>query len=109
MRSFDSSEVFRFVEQMPAYKGDLQHFLHDNLRYPDSAREQGAEGRVVLDFIISPQGNLKDIKIVRSSGNKYLDAEALRVVQAMPPWNPGRQNGKAVNVLYTLPLSFKLD
>lgn len=101
--------AFRIVEQMPTFHGDLQEFLRVTVRYPDAARERGAEGRVVSNFVVSSSGALRNIEIVRSSGDSSLDAEALRVIRAMPPWNPGKQNGKAVNVIYTLPLTFKLD
>jgi len=105
----DTEQVFRFVEQMPEFDGNLWRYMHDSLSYPDSAREAGAQGKVVLNFIVTRQGTLRDIEVVRSAGNAQLDSEAVRLVRAMPPWRPGKQNGKVVNVIYTLPLTFQLD
>lgn len=102
----------RFVEQMPEFPGGpdaLQKYLRDHLRYPDDARESGAEGRVGIEFVVSEDGSISNVKVVRSAGNSSLDAEAMRVVKGMPHWKPGRQQGRAVPVYYTLPISFKLD
>jgi protein TonB len=99
----------RFVEQMPEFSGDLASWLHDHLRYPDEARESGVEGRVGIEFIVSEDGSISNVKVVRSAGSSALDAEAVRVVKAMPHWKPGKQQGRAVPVIFTLPITFKLD
>lgn len=99
----------RFVEQMPAFEGDLPAYLNSHLRYPDDARESGTEGRVGVEFIVSADGSIGSVKLIRSSGSSSLDAEAIRVVKGMPRWKPGRQQGTAVPVIFTLPVTFKLD
>ena len=107
--------VFRFVEQMPAFKGDVNSYLAEHLNYPEKARKAGAQGKVYVSFIITDKGLVKDVKMLRSSGNAELDAEALRVANAMNNpdgsvmWTAGRNNGVAVNTQFTLPVSFKLD
>jgi protein TonB len=104
----NSSPVYRFVEQMPAFPGDLPAFLSQHLKYPDSAMAHGIEGRVVIEFIVRKDGSLTDAKVIRSV-DKTLDLEALRMISIMPRWKPGMQNGKAVDVWYVLPFMFKLD
>jgi protein TonB len=99
----------RFVEQMPTFEGDLPSYLSSHLRYPDDAREAGIEGRVGIEFVVSEDGSISNVKVVRSSGSTSLDQEAVRVVKGMPRWKPGRQQGRAVPVIFTLPVTFKLD
>jgi protein TonB len=99
----------RFVEQQPEFPGDIVAYLHDHLRYPDDAREAGAEGRAVLEFVVSEDGGISQVKVVRSAGSSSLDAEAIRVVKGMPHWKPGKQQGRAVPVFFNLPITFKLD
>ena len=99
----------RFVEQMPEFNGDLQGWLNSHLRYPDDARESGLEGRVGVEFVVSADGSISDVKVVRSSGTSSLDAEAVRAVKSMPHWKPGKQQGHAVPVFFTLPVTFKLE
>ena len=101
--------IFKFVEQMPAFKGDLNAYLSAKLRYPDDAREAGTEGRSVIQFIVNENGSISGVEVVRSSGSASLDAEAKRVVSNMPAWSPGKQQGKEVKVYFTLPVTFKLD
>ncbi|WP_294479585.1 TonB family protein [uncultured Bacteroides sp.] len=104
-------EVFEVVEQMPEYPGgnqELMKFLSSNIKYPTNAIENKIEGRVIIQFIVSKDGNLKNVKIVRSI-DKELDAEALRVINAMPKWKPGMQKGEVVNVRYTVPVTFRLQ
>lgn len=98
-------------ETMPQFIGGdkaLMEYLGQHINYPPKARDKGIEGKVILDFIISTDGHIKDIKIIRYS-HALLDEEALRVVRAMPIWKPGFQDGKAVEVKYTLPISFRLN
>ncbi len=101
--------IFKFVEQMPSFKGDLNAYLSAKLRYPDDAREAGTEGRSVIQFIVNENGSISGVEVVRSSGSASLDAEAKRVVSNMPAWSPGKQQGKEVKVYFTLPVTFKLD
>lgn len=104
-------KVFSFVEQSPDFPGGeaaLMDFLRKNIKYPPIARENGVEGRVLISFVVDKNGKIKDIVVKRGIGSGC-DEEAIRVVKTMPEWKPGRQNGKAVNVMYNLPISFKLQ
>lgn len=104
-------ETFEFAEQMPEFPGgsaELMKYLSKNIRYPDIARENGYEGTVALSFIVDASGNISDVTIIRDQPGG-LGAEAVRVVKSMPPWKPGKQNGKAVKVRYKLPVKFKLN
>ena len=100
--------VFNYVEQMPQPPYDLGKYLSENIHYPDSARENNIEGRVIIRFVVNEDGHISDCAIVKSvSGD--CDTEALRVIKNMPAWKPGRQNGKEVKVYYNQPISFKLE
>jgi TonB family protein len=104
-------EIFEFVEQMPEYPGGddkLEHYFKENLNYPSKEKEMGIEGRVICGFIVNEDGSLSDIKIVRSI-SEGCDEEAIRLIKNMPNWKPGKQNGKAVKVSYSLPIIFNLD
>ncbi|MBQ6761079.1 MAG: energy transducer TonB [Prevotella sp.] len=103
--------VFDVVEQMPSFPGGYQalfDYLDKNIKYPAKAVKNKIQGRVIVQFIVDEKGNLSDIKVVKSV-EPYLNAEAVRVVKSMPRWNPGMQNGKAVKVRYTLPVTFRLQ
>ena len=103
--------VFEVVEQMPEYPGGIAasvEYIQKNMRYPEAAEKNGTQGRVTVQFIIDKEGNVTNPKVLRSV-DKDLDAEAIRLVGAMPKWKPGVQKGKAVAVKYTLPVVFKLE
>ena len=103
-------DVYEVVEKMPAFPGgmaELMKYLRSNVRYPVEAHKAGIQGRVVVSFVVNKDGTVKDAKIVRSV-DKSIDAEALRVISAMPKWQPGYQDGKAVSVRYTVPVTFRL-
>ena len=108
----DTKEVaFDVVEQMPEFPGGslaLFEFLTNNIHYPAEAEKAGTKGRVILTFVVEKDGSISESKVVKSV-DPLLDAEALRVINAMPKWTPGRQNGKVVRVKYTVPVSFSLD
>lgn len=109
MTSMDD-DVYEVVEKMPEFPGgiaELMKYLSSNIKYPVEAHKAGIQGRVVVSFIVNKDGTVKDAKIVRSV-DKSIDAEALRVISAMPKWLPGYQNGKAVKVRYTVPVTFRL-
>lgn len=99
--------VFRIVDQMPQFEGDLNKFLSRNLRYPEDAREAKIEGRVVVQFVIEPDGQVTTPRVERGA-YPSLDAEAIRIIKLMPRWKPGKQNGQAVRVFYHIPITFKL-
>ena len=103
--------VFDVVEQMPNFPGGqnaLMNFLMNTIKYPAEAEKAGKQGRVVVQFVINKDGSISDAKVVKSV-DKTLDEEALRVINAMPKWTPGKQNGKDVRVKFTMPVTFKLN
>lgn len=103
-------DVYDVVEKMPEFPGgmaELMKYLSSNIKYPVEAHKAGIQGRVVVSFVVNKDGTVKDAKIVRSV-DKSIDAEALRVISAMPKWLPGYQDGKAVKVRYTVPVTFRL-
>ena len=103
-------EVFMVVEQMPEFPGGLaalKEFVRVNLQYPKAALEKGLEGKVYVNFMVTKNGAVSDVKVAKSV-DPLLDKEATRIVTSMPKWNPGKQNGETVEVLYTLPIDFRL-
>ena len=101
-------KVSTVVEEMPTFNGNLNQWLAENMKYPSEAVKNKEQGHVVVQFIISEEGEVMEPKIIRSV-SPSLDKEALRVVSSMPKWNPGKANGKPVAVRYMLPVSFKLN
>jgi protein TonB len=102
--------VYSVVEQMPEFPGGdsaLYKYLSDNLVYPDSARVNGVSGKVFVHFIIDEKGKVVDAKVIKGIG-WGCDEEALRLVRKMPDWKPGKQNGRPVQVRFTLPIRFQL-
>lgn len=99
------------VEEMPMFPGGekaMLAWISDNLKYPGEAIRNKIAGLVYVNFVVSSSGKLKNV-LIKNSVNPLLDAEAIRVIKNMPDWNPGKQNGKAVDVDYTVPVSFKLQ
>ena len=106
----DREPVFNVVEQMPSFPGGMEalmQYLAKNMRYPVEAQKNKVQGRVVVGFIVSKDGDIKKAHILRGV-DPELDAEAIRVIESMPRWMPGMQRGKAVAVSYTLPVMFRL-
>lgn len=103
----NENKKFKIVEKMPEFKGSLNKYLSENITYPTKAKRMGSEGKVYIQFLVNKKGEIKDVTILRGV-NKWLDEEALRVVKSMPNWNPGKQRGKPVNVIYNLPINFQL-
>ena len=104
-------EVFMVAEQMPEFPGgmkELLKFLQDNLKYPENAMKNNVQGRVIVQFVVEKDGTPTEFKVLRSV-DPDLDAEALRVMKAMPKWKPGMQKGQVVRVKFTVPVSFKLQ
>jgi len=99
------------VEQMPEFPGGekaLMKYLSTNIKYPRIATENGVQGRVYINFVVDKDGGISNAKVVRGV-DASLDAEAMRVVKAMPKWIPGKQNGETVRVSYTIPINFVLE
>ena len=103
----DENGVYDSVEEMPTYPGgmaELMRFVYKNFKYPKEVEELGIQGRTVCTMVIDEDGSISDVKVVRSVHPLY-DAEFVRVVEAMPKWNPGKHNGKPVKVKYTIPMT----
>jgi periplasmic protein TonB len=106
----EEQEIFMVVENAPAFPGGdvaRMKFLQDNIKYPQMARESGIQGTVYVTFVVERNGNVTDVKILRGIGGGC-DEEAVRVVQNMPKWEPGKQRGKPVRVQFNMPIKFTL-
>ena len=104
-------EIFVVVEESPEFPGGEESrlkFLTDNIQYPRIARDAGVEGRVIVGFVVEPDGRITNVKIIRGKVQS-LDEEALRVTKMMPRWKPGKQRGKPVRVQFTMPITFLLQ
>ena len=107
----EETKVFDVVEQMPEFPGGqaaLLKWISDNIKYPAIAEENGIQGRVVCTFVVERDGSVTDVQVARSI-DPSLDKEAVRVLKKMPKWIPGKQNGSAVRVKYTVPVTFRLQ
>lgn len=106
-----TQKIFDVVEQQPQFPGGqsaLLSWLSQNIHYPPVAEENGIQGRVVVSFVVEPDGSISNVQVVRGV-DPSLDKEAVRVTKQMPKWQPGKQNGQAVRVKYNLPVTFKLQ
>ncbi|MEI6822636.1 MAG: energy transducer TonB [Bacteroidota bacterium] len=106
----NNDQPFTVVEVMPQFAGgndSLSSFLSNNLKYPILAREDGTQGTVYVTFVVTKNGNVSSIKILRGIGSGC-DEEVIRVLKLMPKWKPGKQNGENVNVQFNLPIKFTL-
>ena len=106
-----ATKVFDVVEEMPSFPGGngaLMSYLNSNVKYPVVAQENGVQGRVIVSFVVERDGSISDVRVARSV-DPSLDREAQRVVKSMPRWKPGKQNGSAVRVKYTVPVVFRLQ
>ena len=107
----EETKVFDVVEQMPSVPGgdaELMKFLSTHIKYPVVAEENGIQGRVIATFVVERDGSISDVKVIKSV-DPSLDKEAIRVLKSMPKWIPGKQNGSAVRVKYTVPVTFRLQ
>ncbi len=108
-----SDNLYFIVEQMPYFNEEdkgyagFREFISENIRYPEEASEQGIEGRVFVQLTVKADGSVGNVNVVRGA-DPLLDREAVRVVEASPRWNPGMQDGKPVNVVFTMPVTFLL-
>lgn len=109
--TIDGEPVFFIVEEMPQFQGGdlgLRKFIANEVRYPKIAQENGIQGKVFVNFVVDKKGKVRNAKVARGV-DPSLDAEALRVVSALPDWTPGKQRGQAVAVAYTVPINFALQ
>lgn len=101
----------QIAEQMPEFPGGqeaLMKYISANINYPEDMAEAGVGGKVFIEFVVRADGSITDVRVLRGvPGGPSLDREAVRVVKAMPKWNPGKQSGKPVDVIYRLPVMFK--
>ena len=105
-----NQKVFDVVEQMPEYPGGqaaLFEYLSKNIKYPADAEKKKVEGKVFVTFVVDTDGKITDVSLMRKVFPS-LDAEAIRVISAMPNWIPGKQKGQVVRVKYTVPIMFRL-
>lgn len=106
-------EIYEFIDEFPEFPGGipaLMKYLSDNINYPQSAMENGIQGKVVLRFVVSASGEVSRVIVMKElSGCKECGLEAVRVVKKMPKWKPGKANGKVVDCYFNLPVSFSLD
>ena len=108
----EEETVYVVVETMPEFPGGQQvmmKYIDAIIKYPLIAMEKGIQGRVICQFVVEKDGKLSNIHVERSSGDASLDKEAIRVINSMPKWKPGKQHGKPVRVKYTIPLNFRLQ
>lgn len=101
-------EVVLFAEQEAVFNGEIGEWLGRNLNYPEMAKANSQEGKVIVQFVIERDGTLTDIEVIKKGGWGF-DEAALEVVKKMPPWKPAKQNGKPVRLRYTLPIKFTLQ
>ncbi len=107
----EGNQIFTVVEQNPEFPGGeaaLMAYIRKNLKYPAFAAENGIQGRVTLSFTVEKDGSIANIEVMRSPADE-LSKEAIRVVNSMPKWKPGKQRGKPVRVKYVLPVTFRLQ
>jgi periplasmic protein TonB len=105
------AEIFLVVEDPASFPGGeaaRMKFLQENIKYPQIAREMGIQGTVYVTFVVEPNGNLTNIKVLRGIGGGC-DEEAMRVVSIMPKWQAGKQRGQAVRVQFNMPIRFVLS
>ena len=106
----EEPEIFTIVEEMPSFPGgeaELFKYLGSNIKYPAMARDAGIQGIVYVTFVVKEDGKISDVRVLRGVGGGC-DEEAVRVVEKMPSWKPGKQRGKSVRVQYNLPIRFTL-
>ena len=110
----DSNEeemVYNVVETMPEFPGGndaMQRFINNNMKRFPVASKPSSRGRVVCECIVEKDGTLSNIEVVRAAGDPFLNSEAVRIIESMPRWNPGKHNGETVRVKCTIPINFKM-
>jgi protein TonB len=107
----EPEKIFTAVEQAPKFPGgdaEMYKWLSNHIRYPEQAAQNNIQGRVTVQFVVEKDGSIGEVKVVRGK-DPDLDKEAVRVVKSMPKFVPGKMNGQAVRVWFTLPINFKLQ
>ena len=105
-----TDHVYQVVDEMPQFPGGnraMMAYIGQNIKYPAEAVAKGIEGRVLVQFVVNKEGDLQDIKVMKSI-DSLLDQEAIRVISSMPKWTPGKLKGEAVNIQYVLPIQFNI-
>lgn len=108
----DDKYIHDVVEEQPEFPGGmnaLMTYLSENIQYPRVSRDNNSQGKTFVKFTVNSDGSIQDTEVIKSSGDIYLDKEAVRVIEAMPRWKPGREDGKAVRVKFVLPVNFRLQ
>ncbi|MBE0661458.1 MAG: energy transducer TonB [Bacteroidales bacterium] len=106
-----SEEIFIVVEEPPSFNGGDEariKYISENIKYPEEARAKGIQGTVFVTFVVEADGSVSDVKILRGIGGGC-DEEAVRVIESMPKWIPGKQRGQAVRVQFNMPIRFVLE
>lgn len=112
MRSRYTEPIYTIADEMPEFPGGINallDYIKNAIRYPQKCREANIEGRTYVIFVVTSKGRITDVRVQKSSGNKRLDKEALRVVRKMPKMKPAKLDGENVSVMLTVPVTFKLD
>jgi len=107
LKKGDQNYIYAIAEEMPMFSGEINDFIKSNLIYPQCALQEGIFGKVITQIIIEKDGSISNITIVKSI-DPELDQEAIRLIQSMPKWIPGKQHNVPVRVKYTLPVMFNL-
>lgn len=108
----EEEEIFMVVQQQASFPGGLNkmyEYLSKNIKYPAVSRNNGSQGTAVLRFVVQKDGRIVNIEVIKSSGDAFLDNEAVRVVSSMPKWTPAQQGGRNVSCWFTLPVKFTLQ
>lgn len=105
----DKEEIVMFAKKIPVFsKGNVTDWINSHFKYPESAQRNKLESKVFVRFVVDAKGKVKNPEIIRTSGDKALDLETLRVISKMPSWQPAENDGKKVGMFYTLPVNFSL-
>lgn len=102
--TIEKQEVLRYAEQMPVAEYDVQAYIQEHLIYPEAAKANKEQGRIITDFVVTEEGGFKNITVRNSGRYPNVAKELTRVIQGMPKWKPAMQGGKPVNIAYTLPV-----
>ena len=106
----DNDKVLMQAEVMPQFSGDINKYMADHITYPADARANNVQGTIYFSFVVEKDGSVSHVQVIRGlQGGITLEKEGMRVISGMPKWTPGKQDGQAVRVQYTVPIKFALD